>query len=339
MASPSVRALIHGFLFCLASACSTVESGECAECEAAPDLSAPVACTSAALACADGGASLNAQICRYSEPVPEGTTLYGYVKASGRTVSCGLDDVGCVHALARLKVNLCAYAAHPCIANPCTNGGTCVEIAGGFGCNCAYGFTGPTCAFDIDECATNDPCLPGERCFNTVGSYNCSCPPGWTGAGCADDVDECAGNPCLNGGTCTNEPRTYRCACIAGVSGPSCEYDDRVCLGTAVACSSQGSGCANSTGCTAGLCTGTTDACSSYSYSYCPTTTGCYKTYDYRCAGTRYACANAYDSGSCGTLPGCSWSPSLCRGNVAPCYGLVRSQCTSTPGCYLGVYP
>ncbi len=32
-----------------------------------------------------------------------------------------------------------------CISDPCQNGGTCIDAANGFRCNCAPGYTGPSC--------------------------------------------------------------------------------------------------------------------------------------------------------------------------------------------------
>lgn len=33
----------------------------------------------------------------------------------------------------------------PCRPNPCSHGGFCTEIGGGFACNCTLGFKGATC--------------------------------------------------------------------------------------------------------------------------------------------------------------------------------------------------
>lgn len=32
-----------------------------------------------------------------------------------------------------------------CVPNPCQNGGQCVDLIGGFECNCANGFQGTLC--------------------------------------------------------------------------------------------------------------------------------------------------------------------------------------------------
>ena len=101
-----------------------------------------------------------------------------------------------------------------------------------FECLCAAGFAGPTCALDVDECASDPCCGRGSiGCTDGADSYACQCgehppcppPPrrtlpkskrkpalrmvsapgyGFTGVNCAVDIDECAPNPCLNGGIC-----------------------------------------------------------------------------------------------------------------------------------------
>ena len=32
-----------------------------------------------------------------------------------------------------------------CESNPCENGGTCIDMEGGYECTCESGFTGPAC--------------------------------------------------------------------------------------------------------------------------------------------------------------------------------------------------
>ena len=72
-----------------------------------------------------------------------------------------------------------------CVVPPavtCSNGGTCV--AGG--CSCTSGWTGATCATDVDECAAG-ACGGGSTCMNSPGSYGCQCVTNYTsttGANC-----------------------------------------------------------------------------------------------------------------------------------------------------------
>jgi hypothetical protein len=68
----------------------------------------------------------------------------------------------------------------------CVNGGSCVAGS----CACPSGWTGPTCAVDVDECALN-ACGGGSTCTNTAGSFSCACVRNFasdagTGANCTN---------------------------------------------------------------------------------------------------------------------------------------------------------
>lgn len=109
-----------------------------------------------------------------------------------------------------------------CAANPCENGGVCTNGQSGFTCECAPGFTGPTCAEIIDRCAPN-PCNNGGVCTQADGGFTCACSAGWSGLTCETNIDECAPNPCENGGVCTDGIDTFTCACPPGFDGERCE--------------------------------------------------------------------------------------------------------------------
>ena len=64
------------------------------------------------------------------------------------------------------------------------------------------------------------PCLNGGSC---TGPNTCSCVAGYSGATCATDIDECDPNPCQHGGTCTDGVASYTCACASGWTGDNCE--------------------------------------------------------------------------------------------------------------------
>lgn len=89
----------------------------------------------------------------------------------------------------------------PCADVTCENGGTCDAASGTAVCVCATGFTGDSCATDIDECAAdNGGCDALTTCTNTVGGRECSaCPPQYAGTGeegCFDPI-ACADEACL----------------------------------------------------------------------------------------------------------------------------------------------
>ena len=124
-----------------------------------------------------------------------------------------------------------------CASAPCENGGTCIDGANSYTCQCAPGFDGEHCACvagyegddcdnDIDECGTN-PCQNGASCSTpNLNSYECACVDGYEGDDCETDIDECSPDPCQNGASCsTPNLNSYECACVAGYEGDDCETD------------------------------------------------------------------------------------------------------------------
>ncbi|XP_041083035.1 fibrillin-1-like [Polyodon spathula] len=104
--------------------------------------------------------------------------------------------------------------------NLCENG-HCLNIPGGFRCDCDMGFTptvdGKACQ-DIDECVFPDICVYGT-CHNIPGLFRCECDTGYeldrTGGNCTD-VNECADPTTCISGICVNTPGSYRCNCPPG---------------------------------------------------------------------------------------------------------------------------
>lgn len=158
---------------------------------------------------------------------------------------------------------VCDYVdgEYDCWSWPCVNGGYCKDGDDEYTCICATGFTGETCALDIDECGLVDEgdekavCDANGICLNKVGEYECSCSPGWKGEGyraaavvakpawIADadltddeysctDIDDCATAPCKNGGVCINSvgvPDGWSCECPMGPTGLTVAWVGRDC--------------------------------------------------------------------------------------------------------------
>merc|ERR1712183_774235 len=84
-----------------------------------------------------------------------------------------------------------------CKSSPCSEPGLaeCVNIYNGHVCLCKEGFTGRTCATDVNECNEN-PCENESQCTNKYGSYECRCLPGYSGKNCEVEVNECEFNYC-----------------------------------------------------------------------------------------------------------------------------------------------
>ena len=79
------------------------------------------------------------------------------------------------------------------------------------------------CQINIDDCAAvAEPCKNGGTCVDGIQSYSCQCPTGYTGARCENAIDRCVGQPCRNGGKCVNTPTGYNCHCKPGYSGCRC---------------------------------------------------------------------------------------------------------------------
>jgi len=151
----------------------------------------------------------------------------------------------------------------PC-AHTCHNGGKCVSkwetaplandaMIQVTGCECAPGFTGPSCEIEVsddddDKCHLD--CLNGGQCVFTwmeTGTHNtnyfnsvylssfmmCECPSGYMGLHCEYQVESCPDSTmCFNGGKCvqdTIDSSSFSCDCtdVPDREGSMCEQESK----------------------------------------------------------------------------------------------------------------
>ncbi|XP_011185073.1 cubilin homolog [Zeugodacus cucurbitae] len=197
-----------------------------------------------------------------------------------------------------------------CKSNPCDNGGTCINMFGGFLCQCTKNFEGATCQKDVNECAlyagTDLGCQNGGQCVNQHGGYNCICTAGWYGIHCTQRKGDCTQSSSwelCGHGTCvnSNDDFGYKCICDVGwkTNGltPSCTADVDECNETHPPCETK---CINLPGsftcspCGAGL---TGNGVNCRDIDECATQNG-------GCSmNPRVACLNTYGSYHCGDCP------------------------------------
>ena len=142
-----------------------------------------------------------------------------------------LEDTGTFSpgSFTNLLVCVVEQAGAPCAANPCENGGWCVNGEGtDFTCECGEFYEGPTCANEVDSCATdNGGCA--HNCFDTFeGPPVCTCNTGYS---TSDDGATCVEDECGCSQVCTHEcDGSTTCSCEAGYSttdgGATCIAND-----------------------------------------------------------------------------------------------------------------
>ena len=78
-----------------------------------------------------------------------------------------------------------------CDAQPCLNGGSCVEEGPSFVCVCPAGLSGPLCNRVADRCGEEpELCADGATCINSEDglSFSCICPIGRDGEHCDEGI-------------------------------------------------------------------------------------------------------------------------------------------------------
>ncbi|XP_057309302.1 neurogenic locus notch homolog protein 3-like isoform X2 [Hydractinia symbiolongicarpus] len=139
-------------------------------------------------------------------------------------------------------------AISPCAVNPCSNGGTCIDITSTeYKCICPPGVTGKACQYRL--VCNPGPCLNGGICKEKYGKFlGCDCPPGTIpplcvkegssvnavpgggggaggGGGGGGSGGACTPNPCRHDGVCVANRGSYDCICPVRYTGPHCDVD------------------------------------------------------------------------------------------------------------------
>lgn len=121
----------------------------------------------------------------------------------------------------------CAHNIDECRqeVDPCSSNGICIDEVNQFRCECNPGYKGDRCQETVDMCLSS-PCQNKAKCINHRTDYSCICEPGWEGKNCDKNIDECLNNPCQNNGTCHDLVDNYRCDCgDSGFTGKNCDVD------------------------------------------------------------------------------------------------------------------
>lgn len=124
-----------------------------------------------------------------------------------------------------------------CAGGPCKHGGTCIDLIGGFRCECPLEWTGDVCQVDVNECNIMYPMVQQQqiqeqqqqhlRTFQR-NQHRYSAPIATNSS--ASNFLANAG-PCLNAVRCINLPGSFQCVCQEGWGGTTCSKNFDDCLG------------------------------------------------------------------------------------------------------------
>ena len=126
------------------------------------------------------------------------------------------------------ECNITCTEVDECIANPCSNGGTCHDFVNYYNCTCPSGYNnGTDCTF-INFCSSS-PCMNDATCNPVLNGYNCLCPCGFTGKHCETNIDECVDPKKCFEGSCTDKNCSFICKCEPQFFGPQCRRMEGEC--------------------------------------------------------------------------------------------------------------
>ncbi|XP_053372780.1 uncharacterized protein LOC123559692 [Mercenaria mercenaria] len=160
--------------------------------------------------------------------------------------NCEIDFDGCAAAPCFEGQNCTDTNADANKADPNLPAYTCSACPNGYESN------GAKCA-DIDECTPTNPCT-GGTCVNTAGSFRCDCDLGYrldTDKVTCNDINECDEETDGCDQICVNDVGSFTCSCQTGykrnAANTACEIDA---TDTTVQDACLSAGCENADGCT-----------------------------------------------------------------------------------------
>lgn len=132
-----------------------------------------------------------------------------------------------------------------CAGGPCEHGGTCVDLIGGFRCECPPEWRGDVCQLDVNECeASYAAALPATTLLTTTASAiiasnlssSAALLAALTSAVAASSSASGSGGggingPCINAHECLNLPGSFSCLCLEGWGGATCAENLDDCVG------------------------------------------------------------------------------------------------------------
>lgn len=100
-------------------------------------------------------------------------------RRGGYCTQHGTSITSLIPPLTGYRGNDCSASVNQCVSNPCDPEGTllCEELANTYRCVCQYGLTGPHCKTPINHCV-DGLCQHGAACVDLSGGFKCDCLPG-----------------------------------------------------------------------------------------------------------------------------------------------------------------